>query len=91
MTKDEIKDKWFEVAILNYGREGDKRCYKLYNDLLGEFVIGNCDLNADPQYVFGAENCLDGSCMLSLEDGECNFFISLTKVSQVMAHLHNLT
>ena len=78
MTKDEIKEKWFEVAILNYGRDGDTRCYKLYNDLLGDFEIGNCLNNTDPEYFPGAVNCLNGSCTLSLEDGEFNFFVVLT-------------
>jgi hypothetical protein len=78
VTKNELKDKWFEVTILNYGREGYTRCYQLYNDLLGEIEIGNCLYNTDPQYFPGAMNCLNGSCLLSLEDGECNFFVVLT-------------
>lgn len=78
MTKDEIKDKRFGVSILNKGIDGDTLCYKVYNDLLGEFEIGNCLYNTDPQYFPGAMNCLNGSCLLSLEDGECNFFVVLT-------------
>ena len=78
MNKDEIKGKSLEVSILNRGIEGDKLCYKVYNDLLGEIVIGNCDLNANPQYIPGAEHCINGSCLLFLDDGECNFFATLT-------------
>ena len=77
MRKEEIKDNYFEVTILNKGIEGEALCFNLHNDLLGDFVIGNCYLNAAPQYVPGAEKYLNGSCVLSLDDGECNFFATI--------------
>ena len=78
MKKDETNGKRFEVSILSKGKDGDTLCYKVYNDSLGEFVVGNCYYNTDPQYFPGATNCLNGSCSLSLEDGEFNFLVVLT-------------
>lgn len=75
MIKDEIKGKWFEVPIRNIGRDGDTLCYKLHNNMLGEFIVSNCLYNTDPEFFPGAMNCLNGSCTLYLEDGEYNFFV----------------
>lgn len=79
MNKDEINGKRFEISILKKGKEGeDTLCYKVYNDLLGEFVIGNCHDKINSQYIHSTENYLNGSCVLSLDDGECNFIAELT-------------
>lgn len=78
MTKDEIKERYFEVTIINKGKDGDTLCFDVRNDLLGEFVISNCHYNTDPLYFSGSKNRLIGSCSLSLNDGDCNFFVLLT-------------
>ena len=78
ITKDEIKEKCLEVTILNEGKDGDTLCVKVRNDFLGEFVIGNCLYNIDPQYFSCSEICLNGCCSLSLDDDVCNFFVFLT-------------
>lgn len=76
MTKDEIKDKCFNVSILDSGRDGDTGCYRLYHDLLGEFEIGNCHFKSIPQS--GVNILLNGSCTLSLNEEECIFIAELT-------------
>lgn len=79
MKKEEIKGKGFEVSILNKGKEGGETlCYKVYNDFLGEFVIDNCHDKINSQYIHSTYNCLNGSCILSLDDGECYFIAELT-------------
>ena len=78
MTKDEIKEKWFDVSILNKGIDGDTLCYKVHNNLLGEFVIDNCHYQTDTRYNPDSATFINGSCTLSLDEGECIFITELT-------------
>ncbi len=73
MTKDDIKERCFEVTIINKGKDGDTLCFKLRNDLLGEFIVDNCSLNSNPQYISYPGRQYNGNCTLSLDNMESNF------------------
>ena len=78
MTKEDIKNKWFNVFINNRGKDGETLCFKVYNDILGEFVIDNCYYNTDPTYFVNAHLHLNGSTSIRLSDETKNFFVTLT-------------
>lgn len=79
ITKEEIINHYFDVAILNFGKEGDVKCYKVYNEILGELIIDHCLLNANPDYIPNAEYFYNGTTESTFSDGTtCNFFVTLS-------------
>jgi hypothetical protein len=79
MTIDEINNKIFDVSIIQKGKEGDTLCFRVTNDILGEFIISNCHYNTDPTFFPNAKNHLNGETILKLsEEIMHNFVAALT-------------
>lgn len=78
MTKEDISNKWYDVSIIDRGKDGETLCFKVYNDILGEFVIDNCYYNTDPTYFVNAHLHLNGSTSIRLSDEIATFFVTLT-------------
>ena len=68
MTIDEINNKIFDVSIIQKGKEGDTLCFRVTNDILGEFIISNCHYNTDPTIFPNAKNHLNGETILKLSE-----------------------
>ena len=79
MKQDEIKNKKFEVTILNRGVERDTLCFNLYNEELGEFVVDNCHYNSDPDSDPNAKYCINGNVELKIDE-ELSSFLTILNI-----------
>jgi hypothetical protein len=52
----------------------------VYNDILGEIVIGNCFYNEAPDYYPNAFNSLNGSASLTFSDGSTCDFLAILNI-----------
>ena len=83
MKQDEIKEKTYEVIILQRGRDGNTLCFKLYNEELGEFVIGNCHFNAEPTFFPENTCCLNGNTEIMIDGENVSFKATLVIYSLI--------
>ena len=81
MTIDEINNKIFDVSITQKGKEGDTLCYKVTNNILGEFIISNCHYNTDPTFFPNAKNHLNGETILKLSEEIMHNFVAALTIS----------
>ena len=81
MTIDEINNKIFDVSIIQKGKEGNTLCFRVTNDILGEFIISNCHYNTDPTFFPKAKNHLNGETTLELSGKIMHYFIAALTIS----------
>ena len=77
MKQDDIKNKTFEVAILQRGIDVDTLCFKLYNKELGEFVMDNCHYDTDPSFFPNDTFCIIGNVEIKINEGNTSFMAVL--------------
>ena len=82
-TQDDIKNKTYEVTILQKGIDGDTLCFKLYNEELGEFIINNCHYNIEPAYFQNIIHCLNGKAEITIDGKNVSFSAALMFCSLV--------
>ena len=80
MNIDEIKEKSFEVDILNQGKEADRLCYMMYNEELGMFTISICDCTSNHWVFPDPENHLYGSVSMESSDGMTHYIHAVLNI-----------